>query len=111
MSDQNLNQSVRAGTNISQSAASNINSDFNQSEVPESELELDTNQLEDFISTAEKSIKDKDEMFKIWQDEVISRRKILFQRSKLLLEQKKDRLKVYEDITRPTRSPSVENDQ
>ena len=113
MSDSNLNQSDTVEADTSQSESMDIKPKANKSEMSDSEadvLELDTNQMDEFISIVEKNIKDKAIIFKTWQNEVACRRKLLYQRSKALLEQKKYRLKVYEDITGTTKR-TVQNVQ
>ena len=61
--------------------------------------DLDSDQLKSFINEIEESIKEKDEKFRIWQNQVKNRRMDLYKRSEFLLDQKKNRLKVYQRIT------------
>ena len=61
--------------------------------------DLDSDQLKSFINEIEESIKEKDEKFRTWQNQVKNRRMDLHKRSEFLLDQKKNRLKVYQSIT------------
>ena len=65
---------------------------------------LDSDQLKSFTNEIEESIKEKDEKFRTWQNQVKIRRKDLHKRSVFLLDQKKNRLKVYENITSRVKS-------
>ena len=61
--------------------------------------DLDCDQLKSFINDIQESIKQKDEKFRNWQNQVKIRRMDLHKRSEFLLDQKKNGLKVYESIT------------
>ena len=61
--------------------------------------DLDSDQFKSFLNDIEESIKQKDEKFRTWQNQVKIRRMNLHKRSEILLDQKKNRLKVYESIT------------
>ena len=61
--------------------------------------DLDSDQLKSFINDIQESIKQKDEKFRNWQNQVKIRRMDLHKRSEFLLDRKKNRLKVYESIT------------
>ena len=59
----------------------------------------ESDQLKSFINNIEESIKQKDEKFRTWQNQVKLRIMDLHKRSEVLLDQKKNRLNVYESIT------------
>ena len=63
---------------------------------------LESDKLKSFTNEIEESIKEKDEKFRTWQNQVKIRRMDLHKRSEVsevILDQKKDRLKLYGSIT------------
>ena len=60
---------------------------------------LESDKLKSFTNEIKESIKEKDEKFRTWQNQVKIRRMDLHKRSEVILDQKKDRLKLYGSIT------------